>query len=90
MSNASGTGPGNSKLRHVIIGAGAAGVTAAETLRHLDPQARITVLDGEGEPPYSRMASPYYLAGQIRITTAGRTSSCWCNVPLPSTVRRTR
>jgi NAD(P)H-nitrite reductase large subunit len=65
MSNASGTGPGNSKLRHVIIGAGAAGVTAAETLRHLDPQARITVLDGEGEPPYSRMAIPYYLAGQI-------------------------
>src|SRR5512140_587002 len=52
-------------LRHVIIGAGTAGVTAAETLRHLDPQAVVTLLDGEGEQPYSRMAIPYLLAGQI-------------------------
>jgi NAD(P)H-nitrite reductase large subunit len=52
-------------LRHVIIGAGAAGVTAADTLRHLDPKAVITLLEGEGEQPYSRMAIPYLLAGQI-------------------------
>lgn len=52
-------------LRHVIIGAGTAGVTAAETLRHLDPRAVVTLLDGEGEQPYSRMAIPYLLAGQI-------------------------
>ncbi len=52
-------------LRHVIIGAGTAGVTAAETLRHLDPKAVVTLLDGEGEQPYSRMAIPYLLAGQI-------------------------
>jgi len=55
----------NSGLRHVIIGAGTAGVTAAETLRQLDPKAVITLLDGEGEQPYSRMAIPYLLAGQI-------------------------
>jgi NAD(P)H-nitrite reductase large subunit len=55
----------NSGLRHVIIGAGTAGVTAAETLRQLDPKAVITVLDGEGEQPYSRMAIPYLIAGQI-------------------------
>ena len=29
------------------------------------PKAVITVLDGEGEEPYSRMAIPYLLAGQI-------------------------
>lgn len=52
-------------LRHVIIGAGTAGVAAAETLRQLDPKAAITLLDGEGEQPYSRMAIPYLLAGQI-------------------------
>src|SRR5512146_1500741 len=52
-------------LRHVIIGAGTAGVTAAQTLRRLDPKATITLLDGEGEQPYSRMAIPYLLAGQI-------------------------
>ncbi len=55
----------NSGLRHLIIGAGTAGVTAAETLRQLDPKAVITLLDGEGEQPYSRMAIPYLLAGQI-------------------------
>ncbi len=52
-------------MKHVIIGAGAAGITAAETLRKLNPQATITVLDGEGEGPYARMAIPYLLSNQI-------------------------
>lgn len=52
-------------MQHVIIGAGAAGITAAEELRRLDPLARITVLDGEGEGPYSRMAIPYFLSAEI-------------------------
>jgi len=65
MSENVGTASSSSGLRHVIIGAGTAGVTAAETLRHLDPKAVITLLDGEGEQPYSRMAIPYLLAGQI-------------------------
>jgi NAD(P)H-nitrite reductase large subunit len=52
-------------MRHLIIGAGAAGITAAEELRRLDPLAQISVLDGEGEGPYSRMAIPYFLAAEI-------------------------
>jgi NAD(P)H-nitrite reductase large subunit len=52
-------------MRHVIIGAGAAGVTAAEELRKLDAQASITMLDGEGEGPYARMAIPYLLSNKI-------------------------
>ena len=52
-------------MKHVIIGAGAAGITAAETLRKFDPAATITVLDGEGEGPYARMAIPYLLSNQI-------------------------
>jgi len=52
-------------MRHVIIGAGPAGVTAAETLRKVDPAADITLLCGEGEPPYARMAIPYLLKGDI-------------------------
>jgi NAD(P)H-nitrite reductase large subunit len=53
-------------MRHLIIGAGAAGIAAAESLRKLDPAAAITVLDGEDEPaPYARMAIPYLLAQQI-------------------------
>jgi NAD(P)H-nitrite reductase large subunit len=50
---------------HVILGAGPAGITAAEAIRKLDPQATITVVDGEGETPYSRMAIPYLLSDQI-------------------------
>ncbi len=52
-------------MRHVIIGSGPAGVVAAETLRKADPAAEITLLCGEGEPPYSRMAIPYLLKGNI-------------------------
>ena len=52
-------------MRHVIIGSGPAGVIAAETLRKADPSAEITLLCGEGEPPYARMAIPYLLKGDI-------------------------
>ncbi len=50
---------------HVILGAGPAGVIAAETLRKHDPAADITLIGDEPEPPYSRMAIPYLLIGQV-------------------------
>jgi NAD(P)H-nitrite reductase large subunit len=52
-------------MRHVIIGSGPAGVTAAETLRKADPACDITLLQGEPGVPYARMAIPYLLAGKI-------------------------
>ena len=52
-------------MRHVIIGAGPAGVVAAETLRRIDPSSRIVILGDEPEPPYSRMAIPYLLADNV-------------------------
>ncbi|MEA3242610.1 MAG: FAD-dependent oxidoreductase [Pseudomonadota bacterium] len=52
-------------MRHVIIGAGPAGVAASDTLRKLDPDCQITLIGDEPEPPYSRMAIPYYLVDQI-------------------------
>ncbi len=52
-------------MHHLIIGAGPAGVRAAEALRRLDPSAQVTLIDGEGEAPYSRMAIPYFLSGRI-------------------------
>jgi len=52
-------------MRHVIIGSGPAGVAAAETLRKADSAARVTLLCGEGEAPYARMAIPYLLKGDI-------------------------
>jgi NAD(P)H-nitrite reductase large subunit len=50
---------------HVILGAGPAGVIAAETIRKHAPNDRITMVGDEAEPPYSRMAIPYLLIGNI-------------------------
>ena len=52
-------------MKHVIIGNGPAGVVAAETLRKTDPAATITLIGDEPEPPYSRMALPYLMMGEI-------------------------
>ena len=52
-------------MKHVIVGAGPAGVVAAETLRKSDHNAEIHLIGGESEPPYSRMAIPYLLEGNI-------------------------
>ncbi|MGQ0671425.1 MAG: NAD(P)/FAD-dependent oxidoreductase [Hyphomicrobium sp.] len=52
-------------MNYVILGAGPAGVTAAETIRQIDKTGSITLIGGEPEPPYSRMAIPYLLAGNI-------------------------
>ncbi len=52
-------------MQHMIVGAGPAGVVAAERLRKLDPQSDIKLLTREPAPPYSRMAIPYYLVEQI-------------------------
>ncbi len=52
-------------MQHIIIGAGPAGVVAAETLRKADPDADVIIIGDEPEPPYSRMAIPYYLIGKV-------------------------
>ena len=52
-------------MHHVIVGTGPAGVVAAEHLRKLDADAEITMLGAEDKPPYSRMAIPYFLVGNI-------------------------
>ncbi len=52
-------------MHHVILGAGPAGVIAAETLRKQAPDDRITLVGEEREAPYSRMAIPYLLIGNI-------------------------
>lgn len=52
-------------MHHVILGAGPAGVIAAETIRKHQPRDAITIVGDEKEPPYSRMAIPYLLMGKI-------------------------
>jgi len=51
--------------KHLILGAGPAGVIAAETIRRHAPGDEIVVVGDEPEAPYSRMAIPYLLHGQI-------------------------
>lgn len=51
-------------MKTVIVGAGPAGVTAAETLRARDPGAEIVVLSAEPYPPYSPPAMvDHFLTG---------------------------
>ena len=52
-------------MKHIIIGNGPAGVIAAETIRKLRPGDGITLIGDEPSPPYSRMAIPYLLMGDI-------------------------
>ena len=52
-------------MKHVILGAGPAGVIAAETLRKHAPDDEIVIVGDEPEAPYSRMAIPYLLIGKV-------------------------
>ena len=52
-------------MDYVVIGSGPAGVVAAETLRRTDPAGTVKLVGDEPEPPYSRMAIPYYLAEDV-------------------------
>ena len=52
-------------MKHIILGNGPAGVVAAETLRHAAPDDDILLVGNEASPPYSRMAIPYLLEGNI-------------------------
>ncbi len=53
-------------MKHVILGAGPAGIIAAETLRkHAPATDEIVIVGDEPEAPYSRMAIPYLLIGKV-------------------------
>jgi len=57
-------------LNYLLIGASAAGLAAAETLRRVDPEGRVTILCRETRP-YSRVLLPYLLAGAIEDLPPG-------------------
>ncbi|VFM98462.1 MAG: Pyridine nucleotide-disulphide oxidoreductase [Candidatus Kentron sp. G] len=52
-------------MHYVIVGAGPAGVIAAETLRKTGRDGKITLLGDEPGMPYSRMAIPYFIGDEI-------------------------
>ncbi len=52
-------------MQVVVIGNGIAGFSAASTLRHLDPQCKITVISSESTPLYSPCVLADYISGDI-------------------------
>lgn len=48
-------------MRHIIVGASAAGMAAAEAIRKRDPAAEIVMLCDEPRPPYYRPLIPYLI-----------------------------
>jgi nitrite reductase (NADH) large subunit len=55
----------NGKQRIVVVGAGIAGVSAAESIRKMSPEADITLYSKEKELPYYRLNLTRYLAGEV-------------------------
>ncbi len=51
--------------RYIIIGGGIAGVSAAEAVHALQPDADITLISEEHDLPYFRMSLTRYLAGEV-------------------------
>ncbi len=52
-------------MRYLIAGTGAAGLTAAETIRQNDPHSEILMFTNEADGYYSRPGLAYYLTGEI-------------------------
>lgn len=50
-------------MHYLIIGNGAAGLRTAQTIRKIDPEGFITMVDEERYPSYYRMRLPDYISG---------------------------
>jgi len=56
------------KRKHLIIGCGSAGLSAAEEIRRINAEDEIKVVTSEDYPPYSPTVLPYLLAGRTDET----------------------
>ena len=52
-------------MRHLILGSGIAGLQAARAIRSTQPEAQITMLGREAEPPYARPMISQLLEGAV-------------------------
>src|SRR5574337_190562 len=55
------------ETNYLIVGSGPAGITAAENVRALDSQGKITVISEERVPMFYRPRIPEYAVGKIKI-----------------------
>ncbi len=63
--------------RYLIIGAGIAGVSAADALHQADPDSKVVLLSDETELPYFRMNLTRYLAGELDSSKLDLHSRAW-------------
>ena len=50
----------------LVIGGSAAGTTAAEVIRQLNPQSSVTIITDENHEQYSRVLLPHYIRGKVQ------------------------
>ncbi len=62
---------------YVIVGNGAAGVTAAEAIRARDPHGHITIVSGEPFPMYSRPGLAYVVINEVSDTQVMARREAW-------------
>lgn len=53
--------------KYVLIGNSAASLAAVDGIRKFDTQSEITIINREEGPAYSRVALPYYVAGEMTL-----------------------
>ncbi len=64
-------------MRHLVVGCGVAGVTAAQNIRKLDQNAEITILTDEPYPYYSRIRLIDFLSGELRPESLFLKKEAW-------------
>jgi len=61
----------------MIVGAGVAGVAAAEAVRNASPNAEVTLVSKEQTPPYYRLNLTRYLAGELEPAHLPLKADAW-------------
>lgn len=51
-------------MKYIIIGSGAAGISAAQTIEKIDKDGQITIVTGENHPPYYLAMTPMVIDGE--------------------------
>ena len=54
-------------MKYVIIGASAAGMSAAQAIRKYDPDSNIRIISEESGAPYSRIFLPKLITGEVEL-----------------------